>query len=66
MAVARMLHAAEGTHPAIRDQANDFRSRLERLTAHYIREAVRERQARDAALAASGGARSIAEAIRQD
>lgn len=41
LATARIMSVSDHAPPLIRDQAHAFRDQIERLIAHYMREAVR-------------------------
>lgn len=61
----KIISAAEGTHPVIKDQANDYRQRIQGVVAEYIRLAVLEERDYCAQVAKEGGSTPIAEAIRR-
>ena len=39
--VEKLISVSEGSHPAIRDQANAFKKHMEKVVAFYMREAIR-------------------------
>ena len=39
--VSKLISVSDSTHPAIRDQANAYKTQMERTVAYYMREAIR-------------------------
>jgi hypothetical protein len=39
--VSKLISVSDSTHPAIREQANAYKSQMERIVAYYMREAIR-------------------------
>ena len=39
--VSKLISVSDSTHPAIRDQANEYKTQMERTVAYYMREAIR-------------------------
>jgi hypothetical protein len=39
--VAKIISVSDNAHPGIRDQANAYKKHIEKVVAHYMREAIR-------------------------
>ena len=64
-AADRIIHAAETTHPAIRDQANDFKSAIEVLVLEHINRAIKCDRSTISYLVSAAGYPVLAEHLRR-
>jgi hypothetical protein len=62
--VKKVITISDDAHPALREQAHAFRTRIEQVVANYIRMAVEEERAFTATFLEQHGASELASAVR--
>lgn len=63
--VAKIISVSDTAHPGIRDQANAFRTHIERVVAFYMREAIRSDRTTIYNALKDAGHPELADAIRR-